>query len=803
MFRNYFKTAIRNIWRYKYLSAINIGGLSLGLACVMLIMLFVNDEFSFDRNHVKGDRIVRLVQTFTDTSGQESRTGISSTAAGPAYMSSIPELAQYCRVKGWRRTVKKGAEGIEEQVMMTDPSFFELFTVDLQSGNRATMLQHRHSIVITEEMALKYFGQQDAMGKILELDMDGTFEPFEVTGIVRNAPLNSSIQYSMIIPFENDLSIDPAERAQQLGNWGMKHLNTFFLLHRAEDRAKAESKLLAAYQQHNKAAYEEAMKRAGATARLELFLQPLREIHLDNRFFASNGLRFWSDSKYSYILSGLAILLLVIACINFINISLARSIRRNKEIGIRKVSGGSRTQVMIQFLAESFIVTGLAFLPAILLVYLFLPTFSTLASKHFDITYLFQPSILALFTGLWVLVSLLSGGWPAFVASGFTPSTTLYGRFKLVNKNRLGKSLVVMQFAIALGLIISMVFFNKQFTYMTRNNQLGYRTENVIRLSTPWGKPEEGRLLRQTLAQNPAIVQVGSKGGDFNKSKYYIGTKPTDWIYTENIDDQYLQTLDIGLAKGRYLSYNNTIDTISTCLVNEAFANELLDRSKDPIGQIVKLGNQRDELQIVGVVKNYHIASFKEKISPAIYTLTKSNGGNVFIQYASGKAQQATAALEKAYATLLPYFTLDYTFMEDWNRNRYGQEEQWKKIVTYAASIAILISCLGLFALATLSVEQRVKEIGIRKVLGASAIQVAGMLSVDFLKLVLIAFLIAAPIAGWLMYDWLQDFAYRIPFSGWIIAGTGLAVLAIALLVVSLRTIGAALANPVKNLRSE
>lgn len=804
MFKNYFKTAFRNIWQHKLLSAINIGGLSIGLACVMLILLFVNDEYSFDRNHSKGDRIVRLVQTFTDTAGKEFRQGNSPIPAGPGFTAAIPEIESFCRLKGWEMTIKKGTEGLEERVLMVDSAFFNVFSFDIVKGNPTKMLQGRNSVVLTQEVAQKYFGKEDPVGKIVEIEVDEAFEPFIVTGIVAAPPQNSSVQFGMLIPFEREFATDPAERTGQMTDWSSLHLNTFFLLRKDASRTKAEAKLMQVYLQHNGSEWEKRKQHMGSNISLQFFLQPFYSMHLDDQFFASNGLQNWSDASYSYILSGLAILLLIIACINFINIALARSIRRNKEIGIRKVSGSSRSQIMIQFLSESFIVTALAFLPAIALVQLFLPTFSALAYKHFEISYLFQPRILGLFAALWVLVSLLAGAWPAFVASGFKPVATLYGRFKLSNKNVLGKSLVVVQFVIALGLIISMIVFNRQFAFMTQTADLGFSTRDMIRLQFPWGKKTELKVLKNELAKDPSIVMVGAKSGDQNKSKFSVNNKETDWTYYENIDDQYLQTLSIPLVKGRYLSYNNTIDTVSTCLVNQAFVDELLDKSKDPLGQVVSRPGNKINYTVAGVVKNYHLASFKEKIQPVIYMLDKRGSTfNTFIKYAPGQAAVATATLQKTFKSLLPYATFDYQFMEDWNRRRYEAEEQWKKIVTYAAIIAILVSCLGLFALTTLSVEQRIKEIGIRKVLGASVLHITSMLSKDFLKLVLIAFVIAAPIAGWFMYSWLQDFAYRISLSAWIFIGTALAAVIIALVTISIHTIRAALSNPVKSLRSE
>jgi putative ABC transport system permease protein len=802
--KNYFKTAFRNIWRHKSLSFINIFGLSIGLACVMLILLFVNDEYSFDKFQAKGDRIVRLVQTFTDTSGQQFRQGNSGVPQGPAYSAQIPEIEAYCRLKGWPMTVKKGTEGLESRVLFVDTSFFNVFSFDVQRGNAAHLLQGRSSVVLSEATAIKYFGKEDPIGKTVDIEVDDDFEPFVVTGIVANAPTNSSVQFDMLIPFERQFPVDAAERTEMENNWSSQFLNTFFLLRKNADRQQAEAKLLTVYQQVNKKGWEEQKAHLGSKSRLQLFLQPFFTMHLDDQFFASNGLQNWSDSTYSYILSGLAILLLVIACINFINITLARSIRRNKEVGIRKVSGGSRRQLMFQFLSESAVVTALAFLPAFALVQLCLPTFSQLAQKHFDITYLFQARVLLLFIALWIVVSLLAGAYPAFVASGFKPAITLYGRLKLSNKNLLGKSLVVTQFVIALALIISMVVFNRQFNYMTKNADLGFNTNNIIRVQFPWGKKKELALLKHELSLQPSIEMVGSKAGDQNKTKFSINNKETEYTYFEYIDDKYLQTMGIPLTKGRYLSYSNVIDTVSTCLVNQAFVDELLDKTQSPIGQIVSRPKSNVSYEVVGIVKNYHLASFKEKIEPVFYSLDKrGNNFNTFVKYAPGQAKAATTALTASFKALMPYATLDYNYMDDWNRQRYESEEQWKNIITYSAIIAILVSCLGLFALATLSVEQRVKEIGIRKVLGASVANITAMLSKDFLKLVLIAFVIATPVAGYFTYNWLQDFAYRVSLNAWIFIGTGALIVLVALATISFHTIRSAIMNPVKSLRSE
>jgi len=800
MIKNYFKIALRNLSRNKLLSVVNITGLAIGLACVMLILLFVKDEWSFDRFHRNGKDIYRLVQTMTDTSGTPRKMGNSGLPHGPVFASEIPEIEAFCRIKGWSMTTKNGNEGVKAQVLFADSTIFNIFSFDIVKGNPGNMLQGRNSVVLSEDAAARYFGRQNAVGKTVEIEVDAALEPFLVTGVVKTAPLNSSIQFDMLIPFERQNPTGAAAFNEQMSNWQSLYLNTFFLLRPCADVAAVEKKLWPVFLRHNTAEWKDFQKYNGKTT-LQYKLQPFFNMHLDKDFYASNGLSNWSDATYSYILSGLAILILVIASINFVNIALARSMQRSKEIGIRKVSGSSRRQVIIQFLSESFVATVIAFTAALLLVQLAIPFFNSISHRQFNFAYLLQPSTIAFYIALIMLVSLLAGFYPAFIASGFQPVQTLYSRFKLSGNHLLGKSLVVLQFAIAGALIIGTIVFNRQFNYIS-NADLGYNTKDVIYLQFPWDKPTELQRLKNELAKDPAIRLVGTKSGNWNKTAFRINDKKTDWTYYETIDDNYLQVLQIPLAKGRYLSYNNVSDSFSNCMVNEAFVEKYLDKTKEAIGQLVSW--QGNRFAVAGVVKNYHSADFKEKIEPIFFSLdTRGDLLNTYVKYVPGKEEQATAAVKKAYHAILPYSTLEYHNMNDWLMQRYESDVQWKKIITAAALIAVLISALGLFALTALSVQQRVKEIGIRKVLGASIAHITLIISKDFLKLVCIALLIASPIAWWAMNKWLQDFAYRISISWWMFAIAGLVALLVALVTVSVQAVKAAIANPVKNLRTE
>jgi putative ABC transport system permease protein len=803
MLKNYFKIAWRNLRQNKLLSFINIIGLSIGLACVMLIVLFVNDEFSFDKFHKNANRIVRVVQTDVDTAGKERRNGNSGMPQGPSFASAIPEVQAFCRIQGWDMLTKKGNDGIKAKVLYADTSFFSVFSFNILSGNPNKMLEGRNSVVLTDETAEKYFGNLDPIGKTVEIEVDEDFEPFIVAGIVKKAPINSSIKFDMLIPFQRRIPIGPAGAIRDNDNWNTLFLNTFLLLKKNTTVKAAQAKVWPAFLKFNEAGWNKTKARGGIVSRTYA-LQPFLQMHLDPLFFASNGISDWSDSKYAYILSGLAFLILLIACINFINIMLAKSLKRSKEIGIRKVSGSSRSQLVGQFLSESFLVTAISFIPAIIMMQILLPIFSNFTERHYDTSYLWQPTIIFLYCILLVAVSLLAGFYPAIVASKFKPVQVLYGNIKLSGKNIFGKALLVLQFGIAAALIICTIVYNSQFNYMTKSDA-GFTKQNIIRVQFPWNKgAAQMQTFKNELVKNTSIISVGAKSGDWNKTNFVINGKTTDWTYYENIDDNYLQVLQIPLQKGRYLSYSNKADTISNCVVNEAFVAAYLDKSKDPIGQTLDMAKGEPSISIVGVVKNYHSASFKNKIEPIYFSLDKTGDAlNMLINYKSGEEKKAMADISKTYKTIVPYAVLDAQYMQDWNEGWYKQEALWKKIVLFAAIIAIVLSCLGLFALSTLAIQQRVKEIGIRKVLGASVVGIASLVSKDFLKLVFISLLIASPIAWYIMNDWLKDFAYRINISWWIFLVTVFVTTCIAMLAISFHAIKAAVSNPVKSLRTE
>lgn len=805
MIRNYLKIAFRNLWQHKVYSGVNLVGLTLGLTVVMLIALYVKDDLSFDRFHQKGPQIYRLVQDRQGANGSIAKMGNTGYPQGPAFVRELGEFQAFCRFKnGWNTIVKKGNEGIKEDLMYADASMLTMFSFEVLAGNPKTALKDLKSVVITDRTAEKYFGDNDPIGQILQLgDLGEAFKPYTVSAVVKHPPTNSSIQFDLLLSFEHMISPDPEQRVHH-ENWFNASLNTFLLVNPNANIAQLEAKMAKVTAKYT-ADYIAQVRKEQPDRQLELMtyrLQPFYRMHLDPEYYATNGMQYWSDEAYPMILSGLALLVLLIACINFINLALARSLKRAKEVGIRKATGGTRQQLLVQFLGESFLLTWLAFLPSLLLAYILLPTFCDLTDKHLEGSYIVQPTTLLLFVGLLIVVAFLAGFYPAVVLSGFQPTDSLKGQFKLANRNTLGKVLVVFQFAMAGVLLIGTGIFWRQFDYIINAN-LGYQTDNTIRFWLPWEQISTiSTPLKNDLAQLPHVTQVSGKSGDWNSTTYDINGNKTDYVYYEHIDDNHLQLMGIPLVKGRYFSSKYALDTVSSIIVNEAFVRQYIPNGQDPFTTPIR--QQNESSFIVGVVKDFHYGSFKEQIKPIVWIKDRrGQAGCMHVRVASGHYEETIASIKKIYKKYVPYLPLEYYSLEEFRMQRYEEDLRWQQIMTYTAIIAILIACLGLFGLATFMTEQRTKEIGIRKVLGASMGSLLVLLSKDFLKLVIIALVIAIPIAYYFMDKWLQDFVYRIEISWWIFAVTALVAVGIALATVSFQAIRAALMNPVKSLKTE
>ncbi|MCX6214280.1 ABC transporter permease [Spirosoma sp.] len=807
MLTNYLKIAWRNLVRNWSLSTINIIGLSTGLAAVMFIMLFVQDEFSFDRFHQQGDQLYRVVLKTTNPAGAETSTGATGLPQGPAFKADLPEVADFCRMQGYEMLFRHKDEGIYQEVMYVDPSFFRLFSFELLAGADArTLLSNPGDVVVTDEIARKYFGTTDVLNRFMTIDAGGSFENYRITGVVKVPPMNSSIRFDVLRPFV--ASLPPDRKDWNENDWSDGFLNTFVLL-RADrngvsaNRATVEGKMADVFKRRASEQLAKLKSEYGPFSST-YHLQPFTDMHLNNRYELSNGLMQGSSSVYSYVLSGIAGLILLLACINFINLTLARSLRRTKEIGIRKATGSTRAQLVGQFVGETFLLTLLAFAPALLLVYVLLPQFSTLANKALQLSFLLNPQTLGLFSSLIILVTLLAGFYPALVLSGFNPTQVLYGRVQLAGRNRVGKSLLIVQFVIAIVLLIGTAVLRGQFNYI-QTADVGFERANRVRVYVPWGREQQGELVKQVLRGKPGVEAVARKSGGHRAGTFYIQNKPLKSA-SEYIDDQYLPFVNVPILAGRGLSHTNTADSISNILVNETFVKQFLSADRPALGQVVQReeNNIRHDLTVVGVVRDYQYRSLRDKPEPVLLQLGKPEQMNqLYVKLDPNQTTAGLQTIESTFRKLIPYQPFSYHFMEDDRLESYADDARWKELVTDAALLAVLIAGLGLFGLVSLMIEQRTKEIGIRKVLGASTLEVARLLSLNFLKLVLIAFLIATPIGWYAARNWLDTFVYRMELTGWLFGLVGLSVLGVALLTVSFQSVKAALMNPVKSLRSE
>jgi putative ABC transport system permease protein len=805
MFTNNFKIAFRSLVGNKVYSIINITGLATALCVVLLISLYIKDDLTFDRFHIQGEQLFRIV---SDVDGffEEGtfKNGNTGHIQGPIFKDEIPEIENFCRIKnGWNTLVKKGDEAFKEDMIYADSTIFSMFTFDYISGSAISALDKTNNIVITEPIAQKYFGTNDAIGKILYVgDEGGEMKPFEVSAVVKKMPSNSSIQFDLLCSFTVMLNADPHFAHNQ--SWFSSNLNTFVLLRKDANKALIQDKIDKVANIHIGKESEERAKEdpIGTQYKITYKLQSFFDMHLDPEYFADNGVKNWSNIKYPKILSGIAMLLILIAAINFINLSLARSMQRSKEIGIRKTTGSTRSQLFAQFMIESVLTTAIAAIPAFIIAYSLIPEFSELTGKYLSTEILFKPASIIMYAGLVLMISFAAGAYPSFVMSGFQPIKSLKGRTLVGTKNGLRQSLVVLQFTLASVLMVCTAFITQQFRYI-QNKPLGYDISDRYRFWLPWDQIEKlGQNVKAELGKLNDVLLVSSKSGDGNKTKYNVDGKETGWIYYEHVDINHLQLMNIPLVSGRYFSTDFALDSVSNIIVNETFVKNCFPKGADPYQFPVKRNDIM--LNIVGVVKDFHYRDFKEKIEPMVFILDRgTQAGMIHVQTKPGRSKEALAAIQTVYKKFVPYLPMEVESLEEYNLSSYAEEIREKKIVTYTALLAIIIACLGLFGLATFMTGQRTKEIGIRKVFGANISVIAFLVSKDFVRLVLLSSILATPIGYYLTRHWLDNFTYRIDISWWIFVGVAILSVMIAFVTVFYQTLKAAMADPVKSLRVE
>lgn len=799
MFKNYFKIALRNLNRNKIYSIINIAGLSIGLACAMLILLYVKDEVSYDRFHKNVSNIYRVVRQGTNaeahTTYKDANTGYFQ---GPRFTENTPGIKSFVRVQSWTSDIKLGTEIKSQDLLHVDSSFFSVFSFPLLSGDPSTCLKYPRSAVVSEDVAKRQFGTTNAIGKTIMMKEDTVFVPYQVTAVAKKVPQNSSVKFDMLVPITVT-----ANDEQNNENWFNFFLNTFVVLDPKSNVQDVEKRMQRFYEQDSKEIQKQLVARFGPGDWNSIYsLQPFLDMHMSTELPAQNGLSDASKPMYSYILSGIALFILIIACINFVNLTVARSVKRAKEIGIRKVVGGDRRQLIMQFLGESFFLCFIAFVVAIGIVYLVLPVFNHLSNKALALSYLLDAKLVAGYLVLFIVTSFLAGFYPALVLSGYQPVTILYSRFNLAGKNYLQKALVVLQFALASFLIIATFTLYAQFNFLTTKD-LGYDDSNIIEVNTGFTRHEKARVFKDELLKNPNIIGVAAKNGGSWGTVAKLSTDSTIEFAYETVDEGYLPLLKIPLAVGRNFSPDFPSDSSHSILVNEAFVKKA--GWKNPIGQTINFWyNNNEKYSVVGVVKDYHFASLNEKIKPQLFTMKPGNAyGIALIKIKPGTESSCLQHIQKIFRQFYPLNPYTYVFKDDQNRKNYESEAKWKQILLFGAILTIFISCIGLFGLSVLSAEKRTKEIGIRKVLGASVQTIVSLLSKDFLKLIVIALLIAIPAAWMASNKWLENYPYRVSLHWWLFATAAILVTIISLLTVSFQAVKAAVSNPVKSLRTE
>ncbi len=697
MFKNYFTVALRNLLRNKIYAFINIAGLSIGLACAMLIILYVKDEVSYDRFHKNTNNIYRIVtQGINKDGGKGRKDPNTGYLQGPRFAQNVPEIKHFVRIKSGEENIKVGTEVKDQDLLYVDSTFFDVFSFPLISGNRHSCLKDPSSVVLSEETAKRQFGTTDVIGKIVMLKNDSVFVPHKVTAVAKKCPQNSSIKFDMLLPIK-----ESKEDAANSENWFNFFLNTFVVLDPHANIPAIESQMNRFYDQDSRDAITSLKAKFGDDVdnwKSSYLLQPFLAMHMSTDLPAQNGLSDASNPMYSYILSGIALFVLLIACINFLNLTVARSVKRAKEIGIRKVVGGDRRQLIIQFLGESFLLCIIAFALAIGIVELTLPVFNDLSNKALALSYLFDAKLIAGYIVLFVLTALLAGFYPALVLSGYNPVQTLYSRFNLAGKNYLQKSLVVLQFALASFLIIATFTIYKQFNFLT-NEKLGYDDNNLVIVHNDFKTHDAAQLFKHELLNDPNIISVAPRNGGQWGTVAKVSNDSTIQFDYETVDEAYLPTLKISLVQGRNFSPDFPSDSANSILVNESFAKQA--GWKSPLGQTINFWyDNNKKYNVIGVVKDYHYQPLNQKIGPQVFTMKKDNPyGMAYIKIKPNTAAASLKTIQKIFKQLFPVTPYSYTFKNEENLKSYEAEAKWKQIMLFGAILTIFISCIGLFGL--------------------------------------------------------------------------------------------------------
>ncbi|GLU53795.1 ABC transporter permease [Dyadobacter frigoris] len=805
MLQNYFKIAWRSLARNRAFSAINIIGLAIGLASCMLISLYVLDELSFDRYNEKANQIVRVILRGTMQGGKLNEAHVMPPTA-QALKADYPEVLAATRLRqgGFPKVVLGEKQYTGDNLVFADSNFFQVFTLPLLKGDTKTALLEPNSLVITQKLANKYFGNADPIGQVINFKGEKT--AYKVTGVIEKVPENSHFHFEIFA----SMAGYPDSKSP---SWMTSEYFTYLVLPKGYDYKKLEAKLPQTVEKYMAPQLKVAMgvtmeefRKSGNN--LGLYLQPLTDIHLHSDFgydLGNNG-----DIKYVYIFGAVAIIMLVIACINFMNLSTAGASKRAREVGVRKVMGSERKELVYQFLLESILLTSIAMLLAVIFGYLALPLFNTLSGKNLTLQFTAIPSLLPGLILFGLAVGVLAGSYPAFFLSSFKPILVLKGRLASDRKSiSLRSGLVVVQFFISITLIIGTTVVYQQLRFI-QNKKLGYSKDQVLVMDT-WSLGQNKEMFKEELLRDPRVVNVSSSSyipaGPSNNNNYmvYPDDKNMQLVKTlrYDVDASYIPTLSMEMAAGRNFSKEFGNDS-SGVILNETAA-AMLGFKKDALDRTITNTNNeggKGTYRVIGVVKDFHFRSLHERITPLVMILGK-DAGNFLVKIKTKEIKGLLADMENKYKGYKSEQPFSYSFLDERFNSTYQAEQKTGSILGIFAGLTIFVASLGLFGLATFTAQQRTKEIGVRKVLGASIGSIVALLSGEFIKLVLVALVLATPVAWYMMTQWLQDFEYRISIEWWVFAVSGLLAIAIALLTVSYQSIKTAMINPVKSIRME
>jgi putative ABC transport system permease protein len=815
MIRNWLRTALRNFRKNGMATAINIFGLTIGLSSCLLIALFIRHELSYDDFEVNGSRIARVIMEYRFDGGGEARRGnFTSTKVAPTFKRVFPEVESAVRMTENDRIVRyQDKLFYESRFMFADSSFFDVFSFSLLRGDKRTALSGPKRVILTESTARRYFGDADPMGKLLRIGTDSA--DYLVTGVMPDVRSNSQFKFDFLASFSSLY-------ANQEETYWDANYGTFLLLRNPGDFATLQPKITAFMKQE--------MKGQGAT--VNFFLEPFMRIHLYSEYI---GFEPGTSIVYIYVLAGVALLILVIACSTYVNLSTARSVDRAREVGVRKVVGAGRGQLFWQFIGESLLLCILAVVLSLVVVEIVLPAFNRLASRQLSWRMVLSPVFLVLSFGVAVLVGLLAGGYPALVLSRFHPVKVLKGAFRNTSSGRgLRQSLIVFQFVISVFLIVATLVMQRQLSYI-RHRDLGYDRDHVVELPIVSQMLPGIDYLKQQLRTNPDVLNVSHCSsspviiyGGYNMRSAEMQQNVQMNVYGNPIDEDFIPTTGLRLVAGENITAQDmrdadpadftatgafvrgggagslpgsTLKPVYHFILNETAARQLGWTPQQAIGQRMYLDESRPGV-VKGVVKDFNFQSLHSPIE-ALVLFPSMRAGHLLVRVAGDQLPQTLSFIESKFRQLEPQVPYSLKFMDEDYSKLYDSEQRLGKVMNLFSGIAIVLACLGLFGLSSYAAKQRVKEIGIRKVLGATMGQLSMLLSVGFVRLAIVAMVIAMPLAGWMMHRWLQDFVYRTSMEWWIFVIAGVVVIFLTLATVSIQATRTAMLNPVKNLKEE